>query len=103
MLCDLRTSDCYLLRCIAVRHVSVTKVLLAFWEDGDPDIPTLKEAKAEYAELQSGLGGVTHFLHHFSASRALSCSSHKVLIQTPSRSVPGCPQTSQVRKDVGFP
>ncbi len=52
MLCDLRGSDCYLLRCIAVRHVSVTKVLLAFWKGADPDIPTLKEAKAEYAELQ---------------------------------------------------
>ena len=25
---------------------------LAFWKDADPDIPTLKESKAEYAELQ---------------------------------------------------
>jgi len=24
----------------------------AFWKDADPDIPILKEAKAEYAKLQ---------------------------------------------------
>jgi eukaryotic-like serine/threonine-protein kinase len=25
---------------------------LTLWKDADPDIPTLKEAKAEYAKLQ---------------------------------------------------
>jgi hypothetical protein len=25
---------------------------LAFWKDADPDIPILKQAKAEYAKLQ---------------------------------------------------
>jgi len=35
----------------------------------------------------------------FSLPLALACSSHKVLIQSLSRSVPDCPQTSQVWKD----
>jgi len=26
--------------------------MAAFWKDGDPAIPILKEAKAEYAKLQ---------------------------------------------------
>jgi hypothetical protein len=29
-----------------------TKLLLALWRDADPDIPILREAKAEYAKLQ---------------------------------------------------
>ena len=28
------------------------KEFLFLWKDADPDIPTLKEAKAEYAKLQ---------------------------------------------------
>jgi hypothetical protein len=28
------------------------KGFLALWKDADPDIPILKEAKAEYAKLQ---------------------------------------------------
>ena len=28
------------------------KDFLALWKDADPDIPILKEAKAEYAKLQ---------------------------------------------------
>ena len=28
------------------------KRLLRFWEDADPDIPTLKEAKVEYTKLK---------------------------------------------------
>jgi hypothetical protein len=28
------------------------KEFLALWKDGDPDIPILKQAKAEYAKLQ---------------------------------------------------
>jgi len=31
------------------RHI---KDFLALWKDADPDIPILKEAKAEYAKLQ---------------------------------------------------
>jgi hypothetical protein len=27
-------------------------ILVALWKDADPDIPILKEAKAEYAKLQ---------------------------------------------------
>jgi len=27
---------------------------LALWKDADPDIPILKQAKAEYAKLQQG-------------------------------------------------
>jgi hypothetical protein len=30
----------------------VTKLFLTLWKDADPDIPILKEAKAEYAKLQ---------------------------------------------------
>jgi hypothetical protein len=26
--------------------------LLALWKDGDPDIPIMKETRAEYAKLQ---------------------------------------------------
>jgi hypothetical protein len=29
-----------------------TKEFLTLWKDADPDIPILKEAKAEYAKLQ---------------------------------------------------
>jgi hypothetical protein len=35
-----------------VRALSAYKDFLALWKDGDPDIPILKEAKAEYAKLQ---------------------------------------------------
>jgi hypothetical protein len=40
---------------IIVRHVirrPPTKIFLTLWKDADPDIPILKEAKAEYAKLQ---------------------------------------------------
>jgi eukaryotic-like serine/threonine-protein kinase len=33
------------------RKVS-TRDFFTFWKDADPDIPILKEAKAEYAKLQ---------------------------------------------------
>jgi eukaryotic-like serine/threonine-protein kinase len=33
-------------------YLAAYQDFLRLWEDGDPDIPTLKEAKAEYAELQ---------------------------------------------------
>jgi DNA-binding winged helix-turn-helix (wHTH) protein len=35
-----------------VRAVAVYKDFLTLWKDADPDIPILKEAKAEYAKLQ---------------------------------------------------
>ena len=35
-----------------VRALAAYKDLLTLWKDADPDIPILKEAKAEYAKLQ---------------------------------------------------
>ena len=35
-----------------VRALTVYKQFLALWKDADPDIPILKQAKAEYAKLQ---------------------------------------------------
>ena len=35
-----------------VRALAAYKVFLTLWKDADPDIPILKEAKAEYAKLQ---------------------------------------------------
>jgi eukaryotic-like serine/threonine-protein kinase len=35
-----------------VRAIAAYKDFLALWKDADPDIPTLKEAKSEYAKLQ---------------------------------------------------
>jgi hypothetical protein len=34
------------------RALAAYKNFLTFWKDADPDIPILKEAKAEYAKLQ---------------------------------------------------
>ena len=34
------------------------KDLLTLWKDADPDIPVLKEAKAEYAKLQQSTGSI---------------------------------------------
>jgi hypothetical protein len=34
------------------RAVAAYKDFLALWKDADPDVPILKEAKAEYARLQ---------------------------------------------------
>jgi hypothetical protein len=34
------------------RALAVYQDFLALWKDADPDIPILKEAKAEYAKLQ---------------------------------------------------
>ena len=36
----------------AARALAAYKDFLTLWKDADPDIPTLKEAKAEYAKLQ---------------------------------------------------
>jgi hypothetical protein len=35
-----------------VRALAAYKVFLTLWKDADPDIPILKEAKAEYGKLQ---------------------------------------------------
>jgi hypothetical protein len=35
-----------------VRALAAYKDFLTLWKDADPDIPMLKEAKAEYAKLQ---------------------------------------------------
>jgi hypothetical protein len=35
-----------------VRALAAYKDFLTLWKDADPDIPVLKEAKAEYAKLQ---------------------------------------------------
>ena len=35
-----------------VRALAAYKGFLALWKDADPDIPILKQAKAEYAKLQ---------------------------------------------------
>ena len=35
-----------------VRALASYKDFLTLWKDADPDIPILKEAKAEYAKLQ---------------------------------------------------
>ena len=34
------------------RALAAYKNILTLWKDADPDIPILKEAKAEYAKLQ---------------------------------------------------
>jgi hypothetical protein len=34
------------------KALAAYKDFLALWKDADPDIPILKEAKAEYAKLQ---------------------------------------------------
>ena len=36
----------------AVRALAAYKDFLTLWKDAEPDIPVLKEAKAEYAKLQ---------------------------------------------------
>jgi hypothetical protein len=35
-----------------VRALAAYKEFLTLWKDADPDIPILKQAKAEYAKLQ---------------------------------------------------
>ena len=39
-------------RCARVRALAAYKDFLTLWKDADPDIPILKEARAEYAKLQ---------------------------------------------------
>ncbi|MGA7795264.1 MAG: hypothetical protein WCA19_19665 [Candidatus Acidiferrales bacterium] len=42
----------YVLEGDAAKARSAYQDFLALWKDADPDIPFLKEAKAEYAKLQ---------------------------------------------------
>jgi len=35
-----------------VRAITAYKDFLALWKDADPNIPILREAKAEYAKMQ---------------------------------------------------
>ena len=35
-----------------VRAIAAYKDFLTLWKDADPDVPILKQAKAEYAKLQ---------------------------------------------------
>ena len=35
-----------------VRALAAYKDFLTLWKDADPDVPVMKEAKAEYAKLQ---------------------------------------------------
>jgi hypothetical protein len=55
---SLRKIDCKTLaratpRCAkALRALAAYKDFLTLWKDADPDIPILKEAKAEHAKLQ---------------------------------------------------
>ncbi len=43
---------CILAVAARVRTLAAYKDFLTLWKDADPDIPILKEAKAEYAKLQ---------------------------------------------------
>jgi DNA-binding winged helix-turn-helix (wHTH) protein/tetratricopeptide (TPR) repeat protein len=47
-----RTSQGADVQAARLRALSAYKEFLALWKDADPDVPILKQAKAEYAELQ---------------------------------------------------
>ena len=44
-----------------VRALAAYKDFLTLWKDADPDIPILKEAKAEYAKLRSEVSVIPRF------------------------------------------
>ena len=52
MLAVERFTWCGCRRRARVRVLAAYKDLLTLWKDADPDIPILKEAKAEFAKLQ---------------------------------------------------
>ena len=52
MLCKTKTSQGADADAARVRALAAYKGFLTLWKDADPDIPILKEAKAEYAKLQ---------------------------------------------------
>jgi len=51
-LAHLQLARAYALSGDAVKAKAVYQDFLTLWKDADPDIPILKEAKAEYAKLQ---------------------------------------------------
>ncbi len=51
-LAHVRLARAYVLEGDAAKARSAYQDFLALWKDADPDIPFLKEAKAEYAKLQ---------------------------------------------------
>jgi len=51
-LAHLGLARAYALSGDTVKAKSAYQDFLGLWKDGDPDIPILKEAKAEYAKLQ---------------------------------------------------
>jgi DNA-binding winged helix-turn-helix (wHTH) protein/Flp pilus assembly protein TadD len=53
----LQLGRAYVLSGDTVKGRASYEQFLALWKDADPDIPTLKQAKAEYASLQKGIGG----------------------------------------------
>jgi hypothetical protein len=48
----LQLGRAYVLSGDRVKAITAYQEFLALWKDADPDIPTLKEAKAEDAKLQ---------------------------------------------------
>jgi DNA-binding winged helix-turn-helix (wHTH) protein/Flp pilus assembly protein TadD/TolB-like protein len=55
-LAHLGVARAYALQGDAAKSCAAYQDFLSLWKDADPDIPILKEAKAEYAKLQSGSG-----------------------------------------------
>jgi Tfp pilus assembly protein PilF len=51
-LAHLGLARAYVLQGDTVKAKTAYKDFLTLWKDADPDIPILKEAKAEYAKLQ---------------------------------------------------
>jgi hypothetical protein len=47
------TISIILWHCRRVRALAAYKDFLTLWKDADPDIPILKQAKAEYAKLNN--------------------------------------------------
>jgi cytochrome c-type biogenesis protein CcmH/NrfG len=52
VLAHLQLGRAYALQGDTTRAKAAYQAFLTLWEDADPDIPVLKQAKAEYAKLQ---------------------------------------------------
>jgi hypothetical protein len=48
----LQLARAYALQANATKARAAYQDFFAYWKDADPDIPILKQAKAEYAKLQ---------------------------------------------------
>jgi hypothetical protein len=55
-LVHLQVARAYVLQSDTAKAKAAYQDFLKLWKDADPDIPILKQAKAEYAKLQWGLG-----------------------------------------------